>query len=112
MLKMLCDPQLNHYLHRDEISLFFLTARHDADYNTKRSEIIYYRTLQQQDGVALHERDGLLDTIAIDYDHRRRRDSSSVDFLDYLRAVSYTHLDVYKRQVQDDTGCRRGENGS
>lgn len=92
MLKMLCDPQLNHYLHRDEISLFFLTARHDADYNTKRSEIIYYRTLQQQDGVALHERDGLLDTIAIDYDHRRRRDSSSVDFLDYLRDSALTHM--------------------
>ena len=92
MLKLLTLPKLEHYLHRDEISLFFLTAKKDTEIDKTAANILHYRKLQKEDGLALSERLEFLNNTAKKYDHRRRKDSEGTDFLSYLRDSALTHM--------------------
>ncbi len=92
MLKLLTIDELEHKLHRDEISLFFLPTKTDLELPKVVETIMYYRNLKEEDGLDLCERSGLLNGYATSHDHRRRSDSDGVNFLDYLSDSSLTHM--------------------
>jgi len=92
LLKLLTCPELNHFLHRDEVSLFFLTAKTDADLDETINTILHYREQEQQDHLQLEQRLDLLDAVAHNFDHRKRKDSDGISFLNYLKDSALTHM--------------------
>lgn len=92
MLRLLLDSRLEHFLHRDEVALFVLTTKSDAQFDEVIERIVYYRRLRQKDGVELANRSSLVQKIAQNCDHRARIDSQSVDYLSYVRDSALTHM--------------------
>ena len=63
-------------------------------------------TCKRNDGRLLNEKEGILNTWVQHFDNVLNGEGELIEYTD-IRAVSYTHLDVYKRQVQTPAICRK-----
>lgn len=92
MLRLLTRPELNNYLHRNEVSVFFLPAKTDSELDRVALDILSYRKAKEVDGLEVNQRVELLNELAETIDHRSRADSSGVNFLAYLTDSALTHM--------------------
>lgn len=86
LIKLVQRPEIEHYVTKEEITYFVLTAQHDNQLDSTIENILNFRVADDTSKEEMRQQ------IAIDYDHRDRNDHAARDYFQAHSDVAHTFM--------------------
>ena len=86
LIKLVQRPEINHYVTKEEITYFVLTAQNDNQLDNTSQKILQFRATDDT------KKEEMRQEIAVNYDHRARNDHAARDYFQAHSDVAHTFM--------------------